>query len=130
MAFWCQAVMFGASNQVGLRPMPPTVARTCVASIWARVARTSAVSLAPDDLRALRDAVRSRPDIWVFLGLLISEDGTLCRGAAAAADAAPEPAERALRTVLAPLRLEPARIETTRWSRGGRSGARVGALAD
>lgn len=85
------------------------------------IARTSSVALAPSDVQALRASIRSRPDAWVFLGLLLSDDGTQCGGAIAAADVEPEAAQRALREVLAPLGLERAQIETSRWSRGGRN---------
>lgn len=84
------------------------------------LARWPAVPLASEGLRALRGAVRSQPDVWAFLGLLVSDDGNLCLGAAASADVASELAKIALRAILAPLGLERAPIETSRWRRGGR----------
>lgn len=84
------------------------------------LARVPGFPLAPDDMRTLYAALDSQPDVWAFLGLLVSDDGTRCSGAAASADLSPEPAERALRAVLAPLGLERAPIETSRWRRGGR----------
>ena len=70
------------------------------------LARSPAVPLASDRLPTLHGAVRSQPDVWAFLGLLVSDDGNLCVGAAASADVASEPAERALRAILAPWGLE------------------------
>ena len=48
------------------------------------LARWPAVPLASDGLRALHGAVSSQPDLWAFLGLLVSDDGNRCLGAAAA----------------------------------------------
>jgi uncharacterized protein YciI len=84
------------------------------------LARSATVTLVPADVRAMREVVSSQPDVWVFLGLQVSDDGKQCIGAAAAADLPPEPAVRALRSALPSLRLNEAQIETSRWQRGGR----------
>jgi hypothetical protein len=84
------------------------------------LARSAAITLLPADMRGMRDAVSSQPDVWAFLGLQVTDDGKQCIGAAAAADLPPEPAVRALRSALPSLRLNEAQIETSRWQRGGR----------
>jgi hypothetical protein len=56
---------------------------------------------------------------WVFLGLLLSPDGS-CIGIAAAADLRPETAESALRGLLERGELPAVSIKLSRWRRGGR----------
>jgi uncharacterized protein YciI len=56
---------------------------------------------------------------WVFLGLLLSPDGS-CTGIAAAVDLKPEAAENALRELLERGELHAVSIELSRWQRGGR----------
>jgi uncharacterized protein YciI len=71
-------------------------------------------------LRTARDAIAARPDRWVFLGLLVTDDGAGSIGLVAAADADAAAAERALRELLAALRQDQATVEVHRWERGGR----------
>ena len=71
-------------------------------------------------VRAARDAIVGRPDAWVFLGLLVTDDGTGSIGLAAAVDADATAAEQMLRDLLAALRQEQAATEVHRWERGGR----------
>jgi len=84
------------------------------------IARWPAIPAGEATIRAARDAVRARPDTWIFLGLLVTEDGGRCVGVAAAADASAHDAEVALRGVLRALQQERALAEIHRWQRGGR----------
>lgn len=97
------------------RPPAPDLSRSTFL-----MARWSAFPADARMMRAVRDAVGAQPDRWVFLGLLVTEDGTGCTGVAAAADLPPGPAELALRGVLEALRREHAPAEVHRWQRGGR----------
>ena len=84
------------------------------------VARWPAIAAGDATIRAARDAVRAQPDNWIFLGLLVTEDGSRCVGVAAAADTPAHDAEVALRGVLRALQQERAPAEIHRWQRGGR----------
>lgn len=84
------------------------------------LARWSAIPVDDRLVCIARDAIAARPDHWVFLGLLVTDDGTGCTGVAAAADADSAASERALRDVLEALRQEQAPTEVHRWQRGGR----------
>jgi uncharacterized protein YciI len=72
-----------------------------------------------------REAAFAGSDIWVFLGLLVSDDASRCVGIAAAADAPARPAELALRKVMAALGYADAPVEPRRWQRGGRPAGRL-----
>lgn len=75
-------------------------------------------SISWTQIERLRAAASSEKH-WVFLGLLLSEEGN-CVGIAGAADLGPDAAEHALRRILVPLGLRPGTIECHRWKRGGR----------
>ena len=83
------------------------------------LARWPAVPVDDRLLRAAQGAVAARPDRWVFLGLLVTDDGGGSLGLAAA-DADAVAAERLLRELLEALRQEQAVVEVHRWERGGR----------
>ena len=76
-------------------------------------------------VREAREAAFAGSDLWVFLGLLASDDASRCVGIAAAADAPARPAELALRRVMASLGHTDAPVETHRWQRGGRPAGRL-----
>jgi uncharacterized protein len=87
------------------------------------VARWPSIPADAGARRAAAEAARAaHPDVWVFLGLLLGDDGG-CVGIAAALDAAPGDAERSVRQVMEALGRGDAPIESQRWSRGGRPGA-------
>ncbi len=79
-------------------------------------------------VRAARKAAVVASETWVFLGLLVSDDGSRCVGVAAAADAPAGSAELALRRVMESLGQAGAPVETHRWQRGGRPGAATSGL--
>lgn len=83
------------------------------------VARWPATVVDAEALRTAREAARAQPDVWVFLGSLVDEDGG-CVGVAAALDEAPAEAERHARAVTAALGHGDAPLELQRWRRGGR----------
>jgi uncharacterized protein len=58
-----------------------------------------------------------RLDDWVFLGLLVTDDGSAGVGVVGAVDAGVTDGERAVRALL---RGAPATVEVHRWERGGR----------
>jgi uncharacterized protein YciI len=93
------------------RPAAPGLGRsTFVIARWTAIA-------AP-----VRDALLSPVPPWVFAGLLVTDDGRDCIGAAAALDADSVAAEGAVRGVLAAVGQPRAAIEVHRWTRGGRRG--------
>jgi hypothetical protein len=59
-------------------------------------------------------------DAWVFLGLLLTDDGSGCLGAAGALDLAEDQAVAAFRAALAATGRESAAVFGTAWQRGGR----------
>jgi hypothetical protein len=84
------------------------------------LARWPAIPVDDQLVRTARDAIVARPDSWVFLGLLVTDDRTGSIGLVAAADADAADAERVLRDLLEALRQEHAAVEVHRWQRGGR----------
>lgn len=94
-------------------PADPPAFSTFVLATW------PAQPCSPNQSEHLRTAAAS-DKAWVFLGLLLSNDGH-CSGLAAAADLQMDAAEHAARTLLQPIGLHPVTIERHRWQRGGRS---------
>jgi uncharacterized protein YciI len=97
------------------RPPPPDLRQSTFL-----LARWPAIPVDDRLVRTARDGIGARPDHWVFLGLLVTDDGTGCTGVAGAADVDPAAAERALGDVLQALQQEQAPTEIHRWQRGGR----------
>ena len=95
-------------------PAPDAAESTFLVARWTPVRADAQAQRAAEGLRG------ASPDLWVFLGLLVSEDGTRTVGIAGAADAPVDAARAALRDALASLGQADAPIEAHRWQRGGR----------
>jgi uncharacterized protein len=98
------------------RPVAAPPASTLVLARWDPTPMTPAL------LDGLADAADHGPDAWVFLGLLLSDDGSGCVGAAGALDLTEDRAVAAFGAALAATGRESVAVVGWAWQRGGRPG--------
>jgi uncharacterized protein YciI len=98
-------------------PVTPPPASTLVLARWDAEPMTAALL---DGLAEAADDAAG--DAWVFLGLLLSDDGSGCLGAAGALDLTEDRAVAAFGASLAATGRESAAIAGSAWQRGGRPG--------